>query len=65
MYNTGASVLGVLAARAAGMSFADVLRTRLFEPLGMGDTAFWASDLSRMATAYVPTAGRAAGVGPT
>ncbi len=55
MYNTGASVLGVLAARAAGMPLADVLRTRLFEPVGMRDTAFWATDLSRLATAYAPT----------
>lgn len=55
MYNTGASVLGVLAARAAGTSFAEVLRTRIFEPLGMRDTAFWAADLSRLATAYLPT----------
>ena len=35
MYNTGASVLGVLASRAAGQPFGDVLRTRIFEPLGM------------------------------
>jgi CubicO group peptidase (beta-lactamase class C family) len=56
MYNTGASVLGVLAARAAGMPFAEVLRTRLFEPLGMRDTAFWASDVDRLATAYAPGA---------
>ncbi len=55
MYNTGASVLGVLAGRAAGLPFADVLRSRIFEPLGMGETAFWASDVSRLATAYVPT----------
>ena len=41
LYNTGASVLGVLVARAAGQPFGDVLRTRLFEPLGMRDTAFW------------------------
>jgi CubicO group peptidase (beta-lactamase class C family) len=54
LYNTGASVLGVLLARAAGMPFADVLRTRLFEPLGMRDTAFWAPDTSRLATAYAP-----------
>ena len=40
-YNTSASVLGVLAARAAGQPFGEVLRTRLFEPLGMRDTAFW------------------------
>ena len=52
LYNTGASVLGVLAARAAGIPFADVLRTRIFEPLGMRDSSFWASDVSRLATAY-------------
>jgi CubicO group peptidase (beta-lactamase class C family) len=52
MYNTGASVLGVLLARATGQPFADVLRTRLFEPLGMRDTAFWTSETSRLATAY-------------
>jgi len=56
MYNTGASVLGVLAARAAGVPFADVLRSRIFEPLGMRDTGFWAPDRSRLATAYVSTA---------
>lgn len=33
LYNTGAHVLSVLLARAAGMPFPDVLRTRLFEPL--------------------------------
>jgi CubicO group peptidase (beta-lactamase class C family) len=55
MYNTGASVLGVLLARATGEPFADVLRRRLFEPLGMKDTGFWASDTDRMATAYRPS----------
>jgi len=52
MYNTGASVLGVLLSRAAGLPFRDVLRTRLFEPLGMADTAFWATEPERLATAY-------------
>jgi CubicO group peptidase (beta-lactamase class C family) len=52
LYNTGAAVLGVLLARAAGQSFADVLRTRIFEPLGMRDTGFWTSQTGRMATAY-------------
>lgn len=52
MYNTGASVLGILLSRAAGMSFGDVLRTRLFEPLGMTQTGFWASDPDRLAAAY-------------
>lgn len=52
MYNTGASVLGVLLSRAAGLSFGEVLRTRIFEPLGMKDTAFWTAQTDRMATAY-------------
>jgi CubicO group peptidase (beta-lactamase class C family) len=56
LYNTGASVLGVLLARAAGMPIADVLRTRVFEPLGMRDTSFWTADTARLATAYLPTA---------
>ena len=55
LYNTGASVLGVLSARATGMPFPEVLRTRIFEPLGMHDTAFWATDTSRLATAYMAT----------
>ena len=57
LYNTGAQVLGVLAARAAGVPFEEVLRTRIFEPLGMHDTAFWTADPGRLATAYQPTAG--------
>jgi CubicO group peptidase (beta-lactamase class C family) len=57
LYNTGASVLGVLLSRAAGLSFADVLLTRIFEPLGMRNTAFWAADRSRLASAYVGTPG--------
>jgi CubicO group peptidase (beta-lactamase class C family) len=55
LYNTGASVLGVLVARAAGMPLADVLRTRIFDPLGMRNTAFFASDPARLATAYAST----------
>ncbi|HTX81492.1 MAG TPA: serine hydrolase domain-containing protein [Streptosporangiaceae bacterium] len=52
MYNTGASVLGVLLSRAAGLPFREVLRTRIFEPLGMTQTAFWAADVGRLATVY-------------
>ncbi len=55
MYNTGAQVLGGLAARAAGEPFGDVLRTRIFEPLGMADTGFWTAQTQRLATAYRPT----------
>jgi CubicO group peptidase (beta-lactamase class C family) len=55
LYNTGASVLGVLLARATGEPFGDVLRTRILEPLGMRDTAFWATATDRLATAYRQT----------
>jgi CubicO group peptidase (beta-lactamase class C family) len=57
MYNTGASVLGVLAARATGQSFAGALQARLFEPLGLKDTGFWTGQAGRLATAYRPTPG--------
>jgi CubicO group peptidase (beta-lactamase class C family) len=55
LYNTGASVLGVLVSRATGQPFAEVLRTRVFEPLGMRDAGFWTSETGRLATAYRPT----------
>jgi CubicO group peptidase (beta-lactamase class C family) len=55
LYNTGASVLGVLLARATGEPFPDVLQTRIFEPMGMHDTAFWTAHTDRLATAYRPT----------
>src|SRR5580692_1307720 len=55
MYNTGAQVLGVLVARATGQPFSEVLKTRIFEPLGMPDTGFWTADTDRVATAYQPT----------
>ena len=56
LYNTGASVLSVLLERAAGAPFDEVLRTRIFEPLGMRDTSFWTHDTDRVATAYRPGA---------
>jgi CubicO group peptidase (beta-lactamase class C family) len=57
MYNTGASVLGVLVARAAGEPFAEVLRERILDPLGMKDTGFWAGQPERLAAAYRPVPG--------
>ena len=56
LYNTAGSVLGVLLARAAGIPFSDVLRTRVFEPLGMRDTGLWTTHTNRLATAYRPEA---------
>ena len=41
LYNTGADVLGVLVARAAGQAFDTFLHERLFDPLGMHDTDFY------------------------
>jgi CubicO group peptidase (beta-lactamase class C family) len=53
-YNTGSDVLGVLIARVTGKSFEIFLRERLFEPLGMKDTAFSvpASKLDRLPGCY-------------
>jgi CubicO group peptidase (beta-lactamase class C family) len=58
LYQTGSQVLGVLAARAANMPFPDVLQQRLFNPLGMNDTRFYAANTSRLATAYENRDGR-------
>jgi CubicO group peptidase (beta-lactamase class C family) len=54
VYNTGSDVLGVLIARASGQPFEAFLRERLFEPLGMRDTAFSVppASLDRFATSY-------------
>jgi CubicO group peptidase (beta-lactamase class C family) len=58
LYSTGSQVLGVLAARAAGAPFGDVMRERVLGPLGMRDTAFHAGDTGRLATAYENRDGR-------
>ncbi|MGH3179732.1 MAG: serine hydrolase domain-containing protein, partial [Streptosporangiaceae bacterium] len=52
LYSAGSQVLGVLAARAAGVPFDEVMQERVLDPLGMDDTAFHAADTSRLATAY-------------
>jgi CubicO group peptidase (beta-lactamase class C family) len=54
MYNTGADLLGVLIARATGQRFETVLHERLFDPLGMSDTAFFVPPTKqpRFAAAY-------------
>lgn len=40
LYNTSSDLQGVLVARVAGASLPDFLAERVFEPLGMTDTAF-------------------------
>ncbi len=51
LYHASGQLLGVLAARAAAEPLPDLLRSRVFEPLGMTDTAF-TGDPDRLATAY-------------
>ncbi len=54
LYDTCADLQGILVARASGRSFPDFLAERLFEPLGMTDTAFEvpAAKRHRFATYY-------------
>lgn len=54
MYHVGAEVLGVLLARATGMSLGEAMRTHLFEPLGMIDTDFHvpAGKIGRLTDSY-------------
>jgi CubicO group peptidase (beta-lactamase class C family) len=54
MYHVSADVLGVLIARVSGQSFGAFMRERLFEPLGMKDTAFHVPPdrIDRLAACY-------------
>jgi CubicO group peptidase (beta-lactamase class C family) len=52
LYHYGSEVLGVLIARASGQPLERLLDERVFEPLGMRDTAFFASDPSRLTSCY-------------
>ncbi len=58
-YSVGMDVLGRLVEVVSGMSFEDFLRERLFDPLGMTDTAFHVPDsrLLRFAANYGPAEG--------
>ena len=40
LYNNGSDILGILLARASGMTLGELLQERIFGPLGMVDTAF-------------------------
>jgi CubicO group peptidase (beta-lactamase class C family) len=59
MYDTGSHVLGVLVARASGMSLPEFLRERVFDPLQMNDTGFFVAPgkLHRLVGAYRPHGG--------
>ena len=55
-YNTSATIAGILIERVAGAPLAEVLSKRVFEPLGMTDTAFYvpADKMSRFTSMYAP-----------
>jgi CubicO group peptidase (beta-lactamase class C family) len=55
LYNAGSEMLGVLIARAAGTTLGNFLHQRIFEPLGINDTAFSVPETKhdRFVTAYI------------
>ncbi len=58
-YSVAIDVMGYLVQKLSGMKFGEFLRTRLFEPLGMKDTAFWcpSEKLDRFGSCYQPKEG--------
>jgi CubicO group peptidase (beta-lactamase class C family) len=55
-YSVAIDVLGYLVEKLSGIGFGEFLRTRLFEPLGMHDTAFWvpSDKVERFTSCYQP-----------
>jgi CubicO group peptidase (beta-lactamase class C family) len=55
-YSVAIDVLGYLVEKLSGMTFGDFLRTRLFEPLDMTDTAFYVpgDKVERFSSCYQP-----------
>jgi CubicO group peptidase (beta-lactamase class C family) len=60
-YSVSIDVMGYLVQKLSGQTFGEFLRTRLFEPLGMKDTAFSipASKIDRFCSCYQPKPGGA------
>src|SRR3954470_5018304 len=58
-YSVSIDVMGYLVQKLSGMSLGELLRTRLFEPLGMNDTGFWCppEKIGRLASCYMPKEG--------
>jgi CubicO group peptidase (beta-lactamase class C family) len=58
-YGVNTDILGYLIEKVTGQALPDFLRERIFEPLGMTDTAFYVprDKLDRFAAAYVPDGG--------
>src|SRR6266567_1483338 len=59
-YSVAIDVLGYLVEKLSGVSFGEFLQTRLFEPLGMNDTAFSvpSDKTERFTSCYQPEGGR-------
>ena len=55
--NGGMNTVGRLVEKVSGMSYAEFLQTRIFDPLGMTDTTFWptAEQVARLPTGYRST----------
>jgi CubicO group peptidase (beta-lactamase class C family) len=58
-YSVAIDVMGYLVEKCSGLSFGEFLRTRLFEPLGMTDTAFFVPEdkVERFSACYQPKPG--------
>ena len=58
-YSVAIDVMGYLVEKCSGQSFGEFLRTRLFEPLGMTDTAFSVPEdkVERFSSCYQPAPG--------
>ncbi|MGH6871105.1 MAG: serine hydrolase domain-containing protein [Rhizomicrobium sp.] len=58
-YSVAIDVMGYLVQKLSGQTFGEFLRTRLFEPLGMTDTAFSvpAGKMDRFCSCYMPKKG--------
>ncbi|MEU1101460.1 serine hydrolase domain-containing protein [Streptomyces tibetensis] len=57
LYGTSSDLQGILVARASGVTFPEFLAERIFEPLGMKDTAFEvpAAKRHRFTSSYTPS----------
>jgi CubicO group peptidase (beta-lactamase class C family) len=58
-YSVAIDVMGYLVQKLSGMTFGEFLATRIFEPLGMNDTAFSVPNdkLERLSSCYMPKKG--------
>jgi CubicO group peptidase (beta-lactamase class C family) len=55
-YSVSVDIQGLIVERLSGLSLADFMKTRIFDPLKMTDTAFWVppAKSDRLAALYIP-----------